>query len=82
MDKDIQALLGKLNDVPGLQEKIKGAADLDAALAIAKEAGFDITKAEYLEYKRMELSDEDLEKVAGGFLDFGNQQCSGFSKLF
>jgi predicted ribosomally synthesized peptide with nif11-like leader len=28
----------------GLQEKLKGAADLHAAVAIAKEAGFDVSK--------------------------------------
>ena len=53
-----------------LQETLKGAADLDAAVAVAKEAGFDVSKADLLEYQSqqtLELSDEDLEKVAGGF---------------
>ena len=52
-----------------LQETLKGAADLDAAVAVAKEAGFDVSKADLLEYQAqqtLELSDEDLEKVAGG----------------
>ena len=54
----------------GLQETLKGAADLDAAVAVAKEAGFDVSKADLLEYQAqqtLELSDEDLEEVAGGF---------------
>jgi predicted ribosomally synthesized peptide with nif11-like leader len=54
---------------PSLEETLKGAADLDAAVAVAKEAGFDVSKADLLEYQAqqtLELSDEDLEKVAGG----------------
>ncbi len=55
----------------GLQEKFKGAADLDAAVAIAKEAGFDVSKTELLNLiqakQTVELSDEDLEGVTGGF---------------
>ncbi len=39
-------LLAKLRDDAGLQEKFKGAADLDVAVAIAKEAGFDVSKAD------------------------------------
>ena len=57
-----------------LQETLKGAADLDAAVAVAKEAGFDVSKADLLEYQAQregQLSDEDLEKVAGGFVPFG-----------
>ena len=53
----------------GLQEKLKGAADLDAAVALAKEAGFDISKADWLKYQAeqpFELSDEEMEGVAGG----------------
>jgi predicted ribosomally synthesized peptide with nif11-like leader len=55
---------------PSLEETLKGAADLDAAVAVAKEAGFNVSKADLLEYQSqqtLELSDEDLEKVAGGF---------------
>ena len=64
------ALLAKLKEDAGLQEKLKGAADLDAAVAIAKEAGFDVSKADWLKYQASktlrELSDEELEGVAGG----------------
>jgi len=67
-EEQLAALLAKLKDDAGLQEKLKGAADLDAALAIAKEAGFDISKAAWLRYQAnqtLELSDEDLEGIAG-----------------
>jgi len=69
-EEQLAALLAKLKDDKGLQEKLKGAADLDAALAIAKDAGFDISKAAWLGYQAkqtIELSDEELEGIAGGF---------------
>ena len=75
-EEQLSALLAKLNEDAGLREKLQGAADLDAAVAVAKEAGFDVSKADLLEYQAqqtlelsddLELSDEDLEKVAGGF---------------
>lgn len=52
-----------------IQEKLKGAADLDAAMSLAQEAGFDVRKADWLRYQArqtLELSDEELESVAGG----------------
>jgi len=68
-EEQLAALLAKLKDDEGLQEKLKGAADLDAAVALAKEAGFDVSKADWLKYQAqqtLELSDEELEGVAGG----------------
>ena len=69
-EEQLTALLAKLQDDEGLQEKLKGAADLDAFVAIAKDAGFDVSKADWLGYQAnqtpLELSDEELEKVAGG----------------
>jgi predicted ribosomally synthesized peptide with nif11-like leader len=68
-EEQLAALLAKLKDDEGLQEKLKGAADLDTAVAIAKEAGFDISKAAWLRYQAkltIQLSDEELEAVAGG----------------
>jgi predicted ribosomally synthesized peptide with nif11-like leader len=68
-EEQLAALLAKLKDDTGLQEKLKGAADLDAVLAIAKDAGFDVSKAAWLRYQAtqtLELSDEELEGIAGG----------------
>ena len=68
-EEQLSALLAKLKEDAGLQEKLKGAADLDAAVAIAKEAGFDVSKADWLRYQAkqtLELSDEELEGLAGG----------------
>ena len=70
-EEQLSALLAKLKDDAGLQAKLKSAADLDAAEAIAKEAGFDVRKADWIRYhakKTLELSDEELEAVSGGTL--------------
>ena len=68
-EEQLTALLAKLKDDAGLQEKLMAAADLDAALAMAKDAGFDVSKAAWLRYQAnqtLELSDEELEGIAGG----------------
>jgi predicted ribosomally synthesized peptide with nif11-like leader len=70
-EEQLSALLAKLNEDPGLREKLKGAADLDAAVGMAKEAGFDVSKADYERYlanQTVELSDEELEGVSGGIV--------------
>ena len=64
-EEQLNAFLEKVKADISLQEKLKAAADDDAVLAIAKEAGFgisadDLTKAE------SELSEDDLESVAAG----------------
>ncbi len=69
-EEQLTALLAKLKDDAGLQEKLKGAADLDDAVSIAREAGFDVSKADWLSHLGKqticELSDAQLEAVAGG----------------
>jgi len=50
-----------------LQEKLKAAADSDAVLAIAKEAGFSIS-VDDLKNAQPEVSDKELEAAAGGGL--------------
>ena len=70
-EERLTALLAQIKEDMGLQEKLKGAADLDAAVALGKEAGFDVSKADWLRYQAkqtLELSDEELEDVAGGIL--------------
>ena len=68
-EEQLSALLARLKEDAGLQEKLKGAGDLDAAVEISKEAGFDVSKADMLKYQEglsIELSNEELESVAGG----------------
>ena len=65
-EEQLKAFLEAVKADTALQEKLKSAGtDADAVLAVAKEAGFIIT-AEVLEMHQFELSDEDLENVAGG----------------
>jgi predicted ribosomally synthesized peptide with nif11-like leader len=69
-EEQLSALLAQLKEDAGLQQKLKGAADLDSAAELAKEAGFDVSKEDWVKYQAqdtlVELSDEDLEVVAGG----------------
>jgi predicted ribosomally synthesized peptide with nif11-like leader len=68
-EEQLSAFLVALKADSGLQEKLKGAADLDAALATAKGAGFDVNKADLLSHQARtlaELNDKELERVAGG----------------
>ena len=64
-EEQLKAFLEKVKADTSLQEKLKAAADADAVLAIAKEAGFMIS-AEDLTKAQSEVSDEELEGVAGG----------------
>ena len=47
-EEQLSARLAKLRDNADLREKLQGAGDLDVALALAKEAGFDVSKADWL----------------------------------
>ena len=79
-EEQLTALLAKLKEDVELQEKFKGAADLDDALNMAQEAGFDVSKADWLKYQAKEtldLNDEEMEVVAGGrFLTKGRQESN------
>ena len=48
-----------------LQQKLQGVTDPDAIVAIAKEAGFSIS-ADELKKAQSEISEDQLEGVAGG----------------
>jgi predicted ribosomally synthesized peptide with nif11-like leader len=64
-EEQLKAFLEKLKADTSLQEKLKAAADTNAVVAIAKEAGFSISADDF----RSELSEEELEGVAGGTSD-------------
>ena len=63
-EEQLKAFLEKVKADTSLQEKLKAAADADAVAAIAKEAGFSIS-ADDLKNAQSELSEEELEGVAG-----------------
>ena len=64
-EEQLKAFLEKVKGDTSLQEMLKAAADADAVAAIAKEAGFSIS-ADDLTNAQSELSDQELEGVAGG----------------
>ena len=64
-EEQLKSFLEKVKTDTSLQEKLKAAADADAALAIAKEAGFMIS-AEDLKNAQSEVSEEELEGTVGG----------------
>jgi len=77
-EEQLKAFLNALEADTGLQAKLKAAVEgeidtpdeIAAVLAIAKEAGFAITAADLVRFEAqniLELSDEELERVAGGF---------------
>ena len=66
-EEQLKAFLEKVKADTSLQEKLKAAADANAVSAIAKEAGFSIS-ADDLTKAKSELSEEELEGVAGGTL--------------
>ena len=66
-EEQLKAFLEQVKTDTSLQEKLKAAADADAALAIAKEAGFAITAEDIQSMQSAtDLSDAELEGVAGG----------------
>jgi predicted ribosomally synthesized peptide with nif11-like leader len=68
-EDQIQAFIAAFQSNTSLQERLKSAADSEAIVAIAKEAGFAISKEDVDKYRGQqtkELSDSDLEAVAGG----------------
>ncbi len=65
-EEQLKAFLEKVKADTSLQEKLKAASDADAVVAIAKEAGFSISADDLKKAQVTELSDEELEGVAGG----------------
>jgi predicted ribosomally synthesized peptide with nif11-like leader len=76
-EEQLKAFLDAVKADAGLQEKLNAAADADAVVAIAKEVGFMISADELQRAQAVgeELSDEELESVAGGC--FGTE-CGWF----
>jgi predicted ribosomally synthesized peptide with nif11-like leader len=68
-EQQLSALLAKLKDDAILREKLQNASDIDAFLAIAKQEGFELNKAQLIKYQArqvLELSDAELEATSGG----------------
>ena len=67
-EEQLKAFLEKVKSDTELQDKLKAAASPEAALQIAKEAGFSITAEDIQSMQSApgEVSDEELEGAAGG----------------
>jgi len=79
-EEQLTAFLEAVRADAGLQEKLNAASDADAVVEIAKAAGF-VISAEELQMAQVELSDEELESVAGGrdyYMSRGNLNWAGF----
>ena len=67
-EDQLKVFLEKAKGDTSLQEKLNVAADADAVVEIAKAAGFSITVEDIqsMQSGTVELSDHELEQVAGG----------------
>ena len=68
-EDQLRLLIAKLQHDPEIRNRLASAADLDAAVVVAREAGFDVTSGDWLTYRAgnsLDLSDEELEGVTGG----------------
>ena len=65
-EEQLKAFQEAVNADFGLQEQLKAAGDNDAVMAIAKAAGF-VILADELQRAQAEISEEELEGVAGGY---------------
>jgi len=84
-EEQLSALLTKLREDAWLREKLAGAVGLDAAVALAKEAGFDVSKTDWVRYEAGDLdtvwiggrkdSDGNVEED----IDVINGNCSSFA---
>ena len=64
-EEQLKSFLEKVKGDTNLQEKLKGAADADALVAIAKASGF-VISADDFKNAQSEVSEDELEDVAGG----------------
>ena len=64
-EEQLKAFLERVKGDLGLREGLRAATDVDAVVAIAKAAGFAIS-VDDLKQAQAEVSDKELEGVAGG----------------
>ena len=76
-EEQLKAFLEKVQGDTSLQDKLKAAASPEAAIEIAKDAGFSITAEDVqsMQSATVEVSDEELEGAAGGNRRRGSWRC-------
>jgi len=76
-EEQLKAFMEAVKADAGLQEKLNAAADADAVVGIAKEAGFVISADELQRAQAgTEVSEKDLEGISGGLRT--NLTCGNF----
>ena len=72
-EEQLNAFLEKVKSDAELQEKLKAAASQEAALELAKEAGFSMTAEDIqpIQSESVGLTDDELEGAAGGRVPTG-----------
>ena len=65
-EEQLKAFLEKVKSDTELQEKLKSVTSAEAAIEIAKEAGFSITSEDIQTMQSATPSDKELEDAAGG----------------
>ena len=79
-EEQLKSFLEKVKTDTSLQEKLKAATEFDAALAIAKEAGFAVTADDIQSIQSAtDLSDDELEDVAGGICDPASRKSAAIT---
>ena len=73
-EEQLKAFLEKVKGDSKLQEKLKAAANDDAVLAVAKEAGFSLSADDLKKAQSTEPTDHELERAAGGCA-IGSSSC-------
>ena len=77
-EEQLKAFLEKVKADTTFKEKLNRAADADAVVEIAKEAGFSITAEDIqsTQSETVELSEEQLERANGGnrYLKWGTNE--------
>ena len=79
-EEQLKTFLEKVKADTSLQEKLKAAGSNEAAIEIAKDAGFSITAEDIqsTQSATVELSDEELEAPSGGgTFSLGLWNCCG-----
>ena len=81
-EEQLKAFLEKVKSDISIQEKLKAAPSPEAAVEIAKEAGFSISSDD-LKKSQSEVSDEELEAAAGGVVGKKEKEfCYLYSELW
>ena len=84
-EQQLAALLEQLKQDQELLAKLRNAADLDAALAVAVQAGFEVSRDDWLQHRQnqaAELSDEELESMAAGKYTGCTVGCTDYMSLY